>query len=120
LAYQAQYETVAMFLNGSSWQLVGEFVEVETGTRKGDHRPELDKALARCRVMDATLIVANVSRLTRNPDFMSWLVQAGVAGGFRDAPQPLAANGSVNMHRAAGWRKAMPRSIFTGCSARCK
>jgi DNA invertase Pin-like site-specific DNA recombinase len=87
LGLEAQRETVATFLNGGSWHLMGEFVEVETGTRKGDHRPELDKALARCRVMGATLIVANVSRLTRNPDFMSRLVQAGVDVRFCDLPQ---------------------------------
>jgi DNA invertase Pin-like site-specific DNA recombinase len=87
LGLEAQRETAATFLNGGPWQLVGEFVEVETGTRKGDHRPELDKALARCRVMGATLIVANVSRLTRNPDFMSRLVQAGVDVRFCDLPQ---------------------------------
>ena len=39
LGLEAQRDTVATFLNGGSWQLVGEFVEVETGTRKGDQRP---------------------------------------------------------------------------------
>jgi hypothetical protein len=31
---EAQCETVAMFLNGGNWQLIKEFVEVETGTRR--------------------------------------------------------------------------------------
>jgi DNA invertase Pin-like site-specific DNA recombinase len=76
LGLEAQRETVRAHLNGGDWQLVDEFVEVESG--RASDRPELAKALARCRVMNATLIVANVSRLTRNPDFMSRLVEAGV------------------------------------------
>jgi DNA invertase Pin-like site-specific DNA recombinase len=87
LGLEAQRETVSSFLNGGKWQLVGEFVEVESGTAKGDNRPELDKALARCRVMGAKLIVANVSRLTRNPDFMTKLVAADVEVRFCDLPQ---------------------------------
>ena len=53
LGLEAQRETVRTFLNGGSWELVGEFVEVETATKKGSDRPELAKALARCRVMGA-------------------------------------------------------------------
>src|SRR5215212_5441013 len=85
LGLEAQRETVAAFLNGGDWQLVGEFIEVESG--RSSDRPELAKALARCRVMGATLIVANVSRLTRNPDFMSKLVEAGVEVRFCDLPK---------------------------------
>lgn len=87
LGLEAQRETVRTFLNGGSWELMGEFVEVESGTAKGDNRPELDKALARCRIMGATLVVANVSRLTRNPDFMARLVAAGVEVRFCDLPK---------------------------------
>lgn len=87
LGLEAQRETVASFLNERNWQLVGEFVEVESGTAKGDNRPELERALARCRVMGAKLVVANVSRLTRNPDFMTKLVAADVEVRFCDLPQ---------------------------------
>jgi hypothetical protein len=85
LGLDAQRETVRTFLNGGNWHLAGEFVEIEGG-RVSD-RTELAKALAQCRVMGAILIVANVSRLTRNPDFMSRLVEAGVEVRFCDLPQ---------------------------------
>ena len=85
LGLEAQRETVSVFLNGGDWQLVDEFIEVESG--RSSDRPELAKALARCRVMGSTLIVANVSRLTRNPDFMSRLVEAGVEVRFCDLPE---------------------------------
>src|SRR4051795_12069726 len=85
LGLEAQRETVREFLNGGDWQLVDEVIEVESG--RATDRPELAKALARCRVMGATLVVANVSRLTRNPDFMSRLVEAGVEVRFCDLPK---------------------------------
>jgi DNA invertase Pin-like site-specific DNA recombinase len=86
LGLEAQRETVRARLNGGTWSMLGEFTEVETGTAKR-HRPELEKALSFCRVMKARLIVANVSRLTRDPDFMSRLVQAGVEVEFCDLPK---------------------------------
>jgi DNA invertase Pin-like site-specific DNA recombinase len=61
---------------------VGEFTETESG-RSAD-RPELAKALALCRVMKATLLVANVSRLTRSVAFLSRLLDAGVDVRFCD------------------------------------
>jgi DNA invertase Pin-like site-specific DNA recombinase len=85
LGLEAQQETVRHRLNGGNWKIVGQFTEVETGTRKGA-RPELEKAVSYCRAMGARLIVANVSRLTRDPDFMSTLVAAGVEVEFCDLP----------------------------------
>ena len=85
LGLEAQRETVRQTLNGGDWQLLAEFVEVEGG-RVSD-RPQLAAALDRCRLMGAKLIVANVSRLPRNPDFMSRLAEAGVDVWFCDLPR---------------------------------
>lgn len=85
LGLDAQRETVRRRLNGGEWSIVAEFTEVETGTAKRQ-RPELAKALSRCRLMGARLIVANVSRLTRDPDFMGVLVKAAVEVEFCDLP----------------------------------
>lgn len=85
LGLEAQQQTVRERLNGGDWTIVGTFTEIETGTAK-KARPELQRALAMCRVMNATLIVANVSRLTRDPDFMATLVAAGVEAEFCDLP----------------------------------
>lgn len=85
LGLDAQRETVRAFLNGGSWSLVGEFVEVESG-READ-RAELARALAHCRVTGATLIVANVSRLTRSVAFLSRLLESGVEIRFCDLPK---------------------------------
>jgi DNA invertase Pin-like site-specific DNA recombinase len=85
LGLEAQRATVATFLNGGAWEIVAEFVEVESG--KAADRPELARALAHCRVTSATLIVANVSRLTRSSSFLHRLLEAGVEVRFCDLPQ---------------------------------
>lgn len=85
LGLEAQEQTVRDRLNGGAWSIVGSFTEVETGTGKRA-RPELAKALALCRVMGSKLIVANVSRLTRDPDFMGTLVAGDVEVEFCDLP----------------------------------
>src|SRR4051812_9431030 len=76
LGLEAQREAVAGYLNGGNWQLAAEFTEIESG-RKND-RPELAKALATCRRVGATLIIAKLDRLARNVAFVSNLMEAGV------------------------------------------
>jgi DNA invertase Pin-like site-specific DNA recombinase len=76
LGLEAQRAAVATFLNGGSWRLVEEFVEVESGRR--NDRPELDKAFAACRVYNATLVIAKLDRLSRDAHFLLGLEKAGV------------------------------------------
>jgi DNA invertase Pin-like site-specific DNA recombinase len=76
LGLEGQRASVAGFLNGGDWKLLGEFVEVESG-RKAD-RPELEKALSTCRIHGATLVVAKLDRLSRNAHFLLGLKEAGV------------------------------------------
>ncbi len=99
LGLEAQKETVRGFLNGGDWQLVDEFVVVESG--RSSERPQLAKALARCRVMRATLIVANVSRLTRSVAFLSRLLEAGVEVRFCDLPQIEGPTGKFMLQQMA-------------------
>ena len=67
LGLDAQEQKVKDFLDGGRWQLVATFTETESGRRA--NRPELVKALAYCkRNKGAKLIVATLSRLTRDTD----------------------------------------------------
>jgi DNA invertase Pin-like site-specific DNA recombinase len=73
--------------NGSScrWQLVGEFVEIESGKRA--KRTKLDAALAACKKHEAKLIVAKLDRLSRNVGFIHRLLGSGVEVLFADLPE---------------------------------
>jgi len=80
LGLEAQQDAVARFLNGSAWELVAEFREVETG--KGSDalakRPQLRAALEACRKLGATLVIAKLDRLARNVHFVSGLMESKV------------------------------------------
>jgi DNA invertase Pin-like site-specific DNA recombinase len=73
---EAQQAALRQYLNGGSWQLVAEHVEIETGKR--DDRPELVKALEACRKHRARLVIAKLDRLSRNLAFIATLMDSGV------------------------------------------
>lgn len=85
LGLEAQREAVMSYLNGGSWQLAGEFTEVESGRRKD--RPQLLKALEAARKAKATLIIAKLDRLARNVHFISGLLEAKVDFVAADMPE---------------------------------
>jgi DNA invertase Pin-like site-specific DNA recombinase len=87
LGLGAQRESVAAYLAGVKGKLIAEFVEVEHGTRKGNHRPQLAAALAQCRITGATLIIAKLDRLARNVAFVSNLMESKVEFVAVDFPQ---------------------------------
>lgn len=89
LGLEAQQEAVQRFLNGGSWELLGEFKEVETG--KGADalakRPQLGAALDACRKHGATLVIAKLDRLARNVHFVSGLMESKVRFVACDMPE---------------------------------
>lgn len=89
LGLEAQQVAVAAYLNGGTWELVGEFQEVETG--KGADalakRPQLRAALDACRKHGATLIIAKLDRLARNVHFISGLMVSKVRFVACDMPE---------------------------------
>lgn len=84
LGLEAQQAAVRDYLNGGAWQLVAEFTEVESGKRSD--RPQLAAALAACRTMRATLIVAKLDRLSRDAAFLLTLQNSGVDFVAADMP----------------------------------
>jgi DNA invertase Pin-like site-specific DNA recombinase len=68
LGIEAQREAVSRFAAAEGFEIVGEFVEIETG--KGadalDRRPQLAAALAAGRARKSPVIVAKLDRLSRN------------------------------------------------------
>jgi DNA invertase Pin-like site-specific DNA recombinase len=86
LGLEAQRKAVEEFLNGGNWQLVKEFVEVESGKKTDRHRPVLTGALKACRLYGAKMIIAKLDRLSRNAHFLLGLKEAGVDFVAADMP----------------------------------
>ncbi|SEH34295.1 Site-specific DNA recombinase [Methylobacterium sp. 275MFSha3.1] len=85
LGLEAQQAAVRGHLNGGTWSLVAEVIEVESGKRAD--RPKLAEALRLCRLHRATLMIAKLDRLARNVAFVSALMEAGVDFVAVDFPQ---------------------------------
>ncbi len=76
LGMEAQRAAVEGFALSGGHRVVAEFVEVESG-KKAD-RPQLEAALAACRLHRATLVIAKLDRLARNVAFIANLMDGGV------------------------------------------
>jgi DNA invertase Pin-like site-specific DNA recombinase len=76
LGLEAQREAIARFAAAESLEVVGEFIEVETG--KGadalDKRPQLAAALRRAKQLGAHIAVSKLDRLSRDVHFISGLM----------------------------------------------
>jgi DNA invertase Pin-like site-specific DNA recombinase len=102
LGLEAQRKAVTDHLDGGAWQLVAEYVEVESG--KANDRPELAKALAHCKLTGATLIVAKLDRLSRDQAFLMSVWTGTGDGGvvFCDLPSiPAGAVGKFIVQQMA-------------------
>lgn len=76
LGLEAQQQAVKQYLNGGNWQILAEFTEIESGKR--NDRPKLAEAIALCKRLQATLVIAKLDRLARNVHFISGLMESGV------------------------------------------
>ena len=76
LGIEAQRDAIARFAAAEGCEVVGEYVEVETG--KGadalDRRPKLAAALAQARKGKAGVVVAKLCRLSRDVAFISGMM----------------------------------------------
>jgi DNA invertase Pin-like site-specific DNA recombinase len=76
LGIEAQRDSVARFAVAEGFDLIGEFIEVETG--KGadalERRPQLAGALAAGRTRKCPVIVAKLDRLSRDVAFVAGLM----------------------------------------------
>lgn len=71
LGLEGQQAAVAAFC-----EPLESFTEVESGKRSD--RPELARAIAACKRLGATLVIAKLDRLARNVHFVSGLMESGV------------------------------------------
>jgi DNA invertase Pin-like site-specific DNA recombinase len=84
LGMDAQRRAVHEFLAASGGRLLAEFSESVSGRR--DNRPELNNALALCRIARATLVIARLDRLSRSVGMISRLMESGIDFVMTDFP----------------------------------
>jgi DNA invertase Pin-like site-specific DNA recombinase len=75
LGLEAQQQMVRQFA-GDHGELVGEFVEVESG--RNDQRIELAKAINAAKKAGASLLIARLDRFSRRVSFISGMMEKGV------------------------------------------
>ncbi|MBZ9815746.1 recombinase family protein [Mesorhizobium sp. CA7] len=75
LGLEAQQQMVRQFA-GADGELVGEFVEVESG--RNDRRIELAKAINAAKKAGASLLIARLDRFSRRVSFISAMMEKGV------------------------------------------
>lgn len=85
LGLEAQRAAVDTYLNGGDWTVCGEYVEVESG-KSDSNRPQLQRAIADCRVYGAKLLIAKFDRLSRDAHFLLGLEKAGIEFVATDNP----------------------------------
>ena len=85
LGMDAQEKAVSTYLDAQDGELIDSYREVESG--KINKRPELEKALRRCRLTGATLVIAKLDRLSRNAAFLMALRDSEIAFVCCDMPE---------------------------------
>src|ERR1019366_8485797 len=76
LGIEAQREALRYFATTEGFEVLGEFVEVETGKGSDalDRRPQLKAALAAAKKLKCHVAVAKLDRLSRDVHFISGLM----------------------------------------------
>ena len=76
LGIEAQREALARFAQAEAFEIIREFVEIETGKGSDalDRRPQLAAALADARKRRCSVAVAKLDRLSRDVHFISGLM----------------------------------------------
>lgn len=85
LGLAAQQTDVERHIKNSQGELVASFTEIESG--KKDNRPEVLKALALCKELGATLVIAKLDRLSRKASFVFLLKDSGADFVCCDMPE---------------------------------
>ena len=109
LGLEAQKKAVADYLNGGEWELLHEFIEIESGRRKD--RPQLKAALDMCRREKATLVIAKLDRLARNVAFVATLLEGRIK--FVCCDMPEADSTMLHIYSAMAEREAIKTSERT-------
>ena len=73
---QHQMTVVNRYAESNSGEVIGQFIEVESGGKTDVERPQLSLALEMCRKQSAVLICSKIDRLSRNAEFLLRLMNS--------------------------------------------
>jgi DNA invertase Pin-like site-specific DNA recombinase len=85
LGLESQQASVQQFIKAHRGKQIDEFTEIESG--KKNDRPQLERALRRCLLTGATLIIAKLDRLSRDIAFIANLQKSKVDFTCVDMPE---------------------------------
>lgn len=85
LGLDGQKNTVLNYLKGQ--EPLGQYTDIDSGTKKGNNREGLKLALKYCKEQKAKLIIAKLDRLSRNVSFIAQLMESEVEFIVCDLPQ---------------------------------
>ena len=111
LGLEAQQKSVADFANANGYQLIEEFIEINSGKRKT--RFGLQAALAECKRQQAVLLIAKLDRLSRRVSFVSMLMESKIK--FKVVDNPLA--DAFTLHIIAAFAEKEGKDIGARTSA---
>lgn len=109
LGLEAQKESVNAHICRVRGDLLVEYVEVESGKKGAENRPQLAKALEHCRLTGATLIIAKLDRLSRDAHFLLGLQRSSVLFVCADMPHANELTVGIMALVAEEERKAISR-----------
>lgn len=103
LGLSAQRTSVTNFVKNQEGEIIQEFTEIETGTNKRE-RVEIHKAIQLAKNEGAILVIAKLDRLSRNVNFVSSLMDAGIE--FVAVDMPSANNFTIHIFSALAEQEA--------------
>ena len=113
LGIEAQKKDIQNFLQQqNNPEVVGEFVEVESGGKELKDRPVLQEAIELCKKTSSTLLVAKLSRLSRNAAFVLTLMNDSSIK-FKVAAMPSADNLQLGIYAVLNEEEKRQVSIRT-------
>ena len=75
---QHQMTVVNRYSEANGGEIVGQFIEVESGGKTDSERPQLAAALEKCKKENAVLVCSKIDRLSRNAEFLLRLMNSKV------------------------------------------
>jgi len=75
---QHQMTVVNRYAEANGAEIVGQFIEVESGGKTDSERPQLAAALEKCKKENTVLVCSKIDRLSRNAEFLLRLMNSRV------------------------------------------